>query len=42
MDASEILIDSFDRVNEHVHGVLDGIDEAWLTRTPVDGVNPIA
>jgi hypothetical protein len=41
MEANQILIESFGRVREHVHGVLDGIDEAWLTRTPTDGVNPI-
>jgi len=41
VEANEILIESFDRVSEHVHGVLDGINEGWLTRTPVDGVNPI-
>ena len=39
MEANEVLIESFNRVREHVHGVLDGIDEAWLTRTPVEGVN---
>ncbi len=41
MEANEVLIESFGRVAEHVHDVLDGIDEAWLTRTPVVGVNPI-
>lgn len=41
MEGNEVLIEAFGRVSEHVHGVLDGIDEAWLTRTPVAGVNPI-
>jgi hypothetical protein len=41
MEANEVLIESFARVREHVHGVLNGIDDRWLTRTPVDGVNPI-
>src|SRR4051812_48140849 len=41
MEANEVLIESFGRVREHVHGVLDGIDVEWLTRTPVEGVNPI-
>jgi hypothetical protein len=41
MEANEVLIESFSRVSEHVHGVLAGIDDEWLTRTPVAGVNPI-
>jgi hypothetical protein len=41
MEANEILIESFRRVSEHVHGVLAGIDDGWLTRTPVAGANPI-
>jgi hypothetical protein len=41
MEANEVLIETFGRVREHVHGVLDGLDEAWLTAMPVEGVNPI-
>ena len=41
MEANEVLIESFSRVSEHVHGVLAGIDDEWLTRTPIAGVNPI-
>ena len=41
MEANEVLIESFGRVSEQVHGVLAGIDDGWLTRTPVPGVNPI-
>jgi uncharacterized damage-inducible protein DinB len=41
MEANEVLIESFARISEHVHGVLAEIDDEWLTRTPVDGVNPI-
>jgi uncharacterized damage-inducible protein DinB len=41
MEANEVLIESFSRVQEQVHGVLDGIDHGWLTRTPVVGVNSI-
>lgn len=41
MEANEVLIESFSRVSEHVHGVLAGIDDRWLTRTPIPDVNPI-
>lgn len=42
MNATEILADGFARVQENVHAVLDGIDEAHLTLQPAPGANTIA
>ena len=36
-----MLIELFGRVDEHVEGVVDGLDPAWLTAAPAEGVNPL-
>jgi hypothetical protein len=41
MDVSALLIELFGRVDEHVEGVVDGLDPAWLAATPAQGVNPV-
>jgi len=41
MDLSDILRDLFDRIGEHIHAAVDGLDPAALTWTPADGANPI-
>lgn len=42
MNSAEVLTDGFGRVNEIVHAVLDGIDEARLTYRPAPDANTIA
>lgn len=41
MDARQLLIDLYGRVDEHVDEILDGLDTASLTRQPSLGTNPI-
>ena len=41
MNISGILRDLFDRVGEHVHEAVDGLDADALTWAPGDGANPI-
>lgn len=41
MDVRELLSDLFDRVDEHVDGILDGLDAVDLARQPGPGTNPI-
>ena len=42
MDAPELLIDAFDRVNDGVHRVMDGLDPGALMYRPDAEANPIA
>jgi len=42
MDVTGLLSDSFERVNEGVHQVLEGIDEAHLTFRPDPEANTVA
>ena len=41
MDLPELLIELFDRVDEHVAEVLDGLDAEALTTAPTTGANTI-
>jgi uncharacterized damage-inducible protein DinB len=41
MELSELLIELFDRIDDHVDRVLDGLDAAALVETPADGANSI-
>src|SRR4051812_35293985 len=41
MELNELLTDFFDRVTEHVHEALDGLDPELLNSPPAPGVNPI-
>lgn len=41
MELNELLIDLFDRVSEHVHEAVDGLDVEALTTPPEPGTNPI-
>lgn len=42
MDVSGLITDAYDRVRQHVHEVLDGIDERHLTYRPDAEANTIA
>ena len=41
MDHAELLIELFGRIDDHVEGVLDGLDAAALTTAPAPGANTI-
>jgi hypothetical protein len=41
MDVSELLVELFSRVDEHVEAVLDGLDPAELPEAPAPDSNPI-
>jgi hypothetical protein len=41
MELNELLIDLFDRISEHVHEAVDGLDVEALTTPPEPGTNPI-
>jgi uncharacterized damage-inducible protein DinB len=41
MELNELLIDLFDRISEHVHEAVDGLDAEALTTPPEPGTNPI-
>ena len=41
MESHEVLIDLFERVSEHVHEAVDGLDAAALCTPPEPGANPI-
>ena len=41
MDVSELLLDLFGRVDEHVHAILDGLEVDDLLISPEEGSNPI-
>jgi hypothetical protein len=42
MNTSELLIDAYSRIQEEVHGVLDGLDEKTLATRPNGTANSIA
>jgi uncharacterized damage-inducible protein DinB len=42
MNTSELLIDAYGRIQEEVHGVVDGLDEKTLAARPGDTANSIA
>jgi len=42
MNTSELLIDAYSRIQEEVHGVVDGLDEKTLATRPGDTANSIA
>jgi uncharacterized damage-inducible protein DinB len=42
MDTSELLIDAYGRIQEEVHGVVDGLDEKTLAARPGERANSIA
>ncbi len=41
MELNELLIDLFERITEHVHEAVDGLDVDALTTPPEQGTNPI-
>ena len=41
MELNELLIDLFERITEHVHEAVDGLDVEALTTPPEPGTNPI-
>jgi uncharacterized damage-inducible protein DinB len=41
MELHEVLIDLFERITEHVHEAVDGLDSDALVRPPEPGANPI-
>jgi Protein of unknown function (DUF664) len=41
MDHAELLIELFGRIDDHVEGVLDGLDAVSLTTAPAPGANTI-
>ena len=41
MELADIARDLFDRIGEHVHEAVDGLDPAQLRWAPADGANPI-
>ena len=41
MELHEVLIDLFDRITEHVHEAVDGLDPGSLATPPEPGANPI-
>ena len=41
MELDELLIDIFERISEHVHEAVDGLDSDALTTPPEPGANPI-
>ena len=41
MELRELLIDLFERINEHVHEAVDGLDSQALVAAPEPGANPI-
>ena len=41
MEVNELLVDLFERINEHVHEAVDGLDVEALTTPPEPGTNPI-
>ena len=41
MEPHEVLIDLFERITEHVHEAVDGLDTAALCTPPEPGANPI-
>ncbi len=42
MDTSELLIDAYGRIQEEVHGIVDGLDEKTLAARPGERANSIA
>jgi Protein of unknown function (DUF664) len=42
MELHELLIDLFDRIPEHIHEAVDGLDVSALVTPPEPGANPIA
>ncbi len=41
MELDELLIDLFERISEHVHEAVDGLDSDALVTPPEPGANPI-
>jgi len=41
MEVNDLLIEMFDRVSAHVHGVVEGLDVETLSAMPAPGINPI-
>jgi hypothetical protein len=41
MELRELLIDLFERITEHVHEAVDGLEPEHLTTPPEPGANPI-
>jgi uncharacterized damage-inducible protein DinB len=41
MEVNELLLDLFERITEHVHEAVDGLDVEALTTAPEPGTNPI-
>ncbi len=41
MEVNEVLLELFERVTEHVHEAVDGLDVEALTTAPEPGTNPI-
>jgi hypothetical protein len=41
MELNELLVDLFERVAEHIHEAVDGLDVGALTTPPEPGTNPI-
>jgi len=41
MELNELLIDLFERITEHVHEAVDGLDVDTLCKPPEPGANPI-
>ncbi|MDP9464013.1 MAG: DinB family protein, partial [Actinomycetota bacterium] len=41
MELNELLVELFQRIDEHVHEAVDGLDVDALTTPPAPGANPI-
>jgi len=41
MELHELLVELFDRIDEHVHEAVDGLDPESLVKAPAEGANPI-
>jgi uncharacterized damage-inducible protein DinB len=41
MELHELLVELFDRIDEHVHEAVDGLDPESLVTPPAEGANPI-
>jgi Protein of unknown function (DUF664) len=41
MDLGDVLVDLYDRIEEHVHEAVDGLDAEMLATSPAPGTNPV-
>ncbi|MEP7202333.1 MAG: DUF664 domain-containing protein [Ilumatobacteraceae bacterium] len=41
MELHELLVELFDRIDEHIHEAVDGLDVEALVTPPIDQANPI-